>query len=50
MWLRSTSACQHPAQEEVTAHTYFGTVAKVHAAVDLFFAGLAARTDDVKRR
>jgi transposase len=35
---------------EVTAHTCFGTQAQVSAHVDPFFAGLAARTDEVKRR
>jgi transposase len=35
---------------EVTANTCFGTAAKVRAAVDPFFAGLAARTDEVTRR
>jgi len=37
-------------REEVTANTCFGTAAKVRAAVDPFFAGLAARADEVKRR
>jgi transposase len=35
---------------EVTANTCFGTAAKVRAHVDPFFAGLAARADEVKRR
>jgi transposase len=35
---------------EVTANTCFGTAAKVRAAVDPFFAGLAARKDEVMRR
>lgn len=35
---------------EVTANTCFGTAAKVRAAVDPFFAGLAARKDEVKQR
>jgi transposase len=38
-------------REEVTANTCFGTAAKVRAAaVDPFFAGLAARPDEVKQR
>jgi transposase len=37
-------------REEVTANTCFGTAAKVQAAVDPFFAGLAARKDEVQRR
>jgi transposase len=37
-------------REEVTANTCFGTAAKVREHVDPFFAGLAARTDEVKRR
>jgi hypothetical protein len=37
-------------REEVTANTCFGTAAKVRAHVDPFFAGLAARTEAVKRR
>jgi len=35
---------------EVTANTCFGTADKVRAHVDPFFAGLAARTDEVKQR
>jgi transposase len=35
---------------EVTANTCFGTAAKVRAHVDPFFAGLPARTEEVKRR
>jgi len=35
---------------EVTANTCFGTAATVRAHVDPFFAGLAARTDEVKQR
>jgi transposase len=35
---------------EVTANTSFGTADKVRAHVDPFFAGLAARTDEVKQR
>jgi transposase len=35
---------------EVTANTCFGTAAAVRAHVDPFFAGLAARTDEVQRR
>jgi transposase len=35
---------------EVTANTCFGTAARVQAAVDPFFAGLAARKDEVQRR
>lgn len=37
-------------REEVTANTCFGTAAKVRAHVDPFLAGLATRTDEVKRR
>ena len=37
-------------REEVTANTCFGTADKVRAHVDPFFAGLAARTDEVKQR
>jgi transposase len=37
-------------REEVTANTCFGTAAKVRAHVDPFFAGLAGRTGEVKRR
>jgi transposase len=37
-------------REEVTANTCFGTAAKVRAAVDPFFAGLAVRKDEVSRR
>jgi transposase len=37
-------------REEVTANTCFGTAANVRAAVDPFFAGLAARQDEVKQR
>jgi transposase len=37
-------------REEVTANTCFGTADQVSAHVDPFFAGLAARTDEVKRR
>jgi transposase len=37
-------------RQEVTANTCFGTAAKVRAAVDPFFAGLAARKDEVKQR
>jgi transposase len=37
-------------REEVTANTCFGTAAKVREHVDPFFAGLATRTDEVKRR
>jgi transposase len=37
-------------REEVTANTCFGTAANVRAHVDPFFAGLASRTDEVKRR
>jgi transposase len=37
-------------REEVTANTCFGTAAKVRQHVDPFFAGLAARADEVKRR
>ena len=34
----------------MTANTCFGTAAKVRAHVDPFFAGLAARTEEVKQR
>jgi transposase len=37
-------------REEVTANTCFGTAAKVREKVDAFFAGLAQRTTEVKRR
>ena len=37
-------------REEVTANTCFGTADNVRAHVDPFLAGLAARTDEVKRR
>jgi hypothetical protein len=37
-------------RDEVTANTGFGTAAKVRAHVDPFFAGLAARADEVKQR
>ena len=37
-------------RDEVTANTCFGTAANVRAHVDPFFAGLAARADEVKRR
>jgi transposase len=37
-------------REAVTANTCFGTAAKVRAQVDPFFAGLAARADEVKQR
>jgi transposase len=37
-------------REEVTANTCFGTAANVRAHVDPFFAGLAARADEVQRR
>jgi transposase len=37
-------------REEVTANTCFGTAAKVRAHVDPFFAGLAARADEVQQR
>jgi transposase len=37
-------------REEVTANTCFGTAATVRAHVDPFFAGLAARMDEVKQR
>jgi transposase len=38
------------ARDEVTANTCFGTAAQVRAHVDPFFAGLAARTDEVTQR
>jgi transposase len=38
------------AREEVTANTCFGTAANVRAHLDPFFAGLAARADEVKQR
>lgn len=37
-------------REEVTANTCFGTASKVSAAVQVFFAGLAPRTEEVRRR
>ena len=37
-------------REEVTANTCFGTAANVRAHVDPFFAALATRADEVKRR
>ena len=37
-------------REEVTANTCFGTATQVRAHVDPFFAGLAARTEEVKQR
>src|SRR3989442_14145412 len=37
-------------REEVTANTCFGTADNVRAHVDPFFAGLATRTEEVKRR
>jgi transposase len=37
-------------REEVTANTCVGTADQVRAHVDPFFAGLAARTDEVKQR
>ena len=37
-------------REEVTANTCFGTAERVRAQVDPFFAGLATRTEEVKRR
>lgn len=37
-------------REAVTANTCFGTAAKVSAAVQAFFAGLATRTEEVRRR
>jgi hypothetical protein len=37
-------------REEVTANTCFGTAAQVRAHVEPFFARLATRTDEVKRR
>ncbi len=37
-------------RDEVTANTCFGTAAQVRAHVDPFFAALATRTDEVKRR
>jgi transposase len=38
------------AREDITANTCFGTAAQVRAHLDPFFAGLAARPDEVKRR
>jgi transposase len=38
------------ARDEVTANTCFGTAARVRAHLDPFFAGLAARAEEVKRR
>lgn len=37
-------------RDEVTANTCFGTAAHVRAHVDPFFAGLVARSEEVKRR
>lgn len=37
-------------RQEVTANTCFGTAAAVRAQVDAFFAGLAARRHEVRRR
>jgi transposase len=37
-------------REEVTANTCLGTKAAVHEQVGAFFGGLAARTEEVKRR
>jgi hypothetical protein len=37
-------------RDEVTANTCFGTVEQVRAQVDPFFAGLAARREEVKAR
>ncbi len=37
-------------REEATANTCFGTTAKVRAKVDAFFAGLAERKTEVRRR
>ena len=37
-------------REEITANTCFGTAAKVCEHVDPFFASLANRTEEVKRR
>jgi transposase len=37
-------------REDVTANTCFGTAAAVRAHVDPFLAGLATRTEEVKRR
>jgi len=37
-------------REDVTANTCFGTAAKVRDKVDAFFAGLAARKEEVQRR
>jgi transposase len=37
-------------RDEVTANTCFGTAATVRAHVDPFFAGLATRADEVRRR
>lgn len=38
------------ARAEVTANTCWGTAARVRAALDLFFSGLAERTNEVGRR
>ena len=38
------------ARSEVTANTCWGTASRVRAELDRFFAGLAARADEVKRR
>jgi transposase len=37
-------------RDEVTANTCFGTAANVRSHVDAFFAGLATREEEVKRR
>jgi len=37
-------------REDITANTCFGTATKVREHIDAFFAGLAPRTDEVKRR
>jgi transposase len=43
-------AIWHWVRTEVTANTCFGTAAQVRAHVDPFFAALATRADEVKRR
>ena len=43
-------AIWHWIREDVTANTCFGKATKVREHVDAFFAGLAQRTDEVKRR
>jgi transposase len=46
----SDEAIWHWACEEVTANTCFGTAVKVQEKMDRFFAGLAERAAEVRRR